>query len=143
MGTWPVLKQFLLQFLQVPLFSLKHETFSGYEPGQVQSTEQLFRQVAKMSHCSFDKESWEIPQEVVSTSTVYGHNTLLIFCRHALSKSQIPFYFPIPFAPFPLQKLHHYYGLVCHYIHYRYSASRLCLLYISLIICMQLPKFRK
>jgi hypothetical protein len=37
-----------------------------------------------------------------------------------------------PFAPFPLQELHHYYGLVCPYMMLRYFASRVNLLCISL-----------
>src|SRR5665811_254419 len=46
-----------------------------------------------------------------------------------------------PFAPFPLQKLHHYYESVRPCMPPRYFASGLFPLCISLCIAMQVPEF--
>ncbi len=47
-----------------------------------------------------------------------------------------------PFAPLPLQELHHYYGLVRPYTALRFTAFKLFLLCISLSIAVQVPEFR-
>ncbi len=73
----------------------------------------------------------------------YGSSNLIYKYKLILFQvGKLYFKLASPFAPLPLQGLHHYYGLVCPCMALRYSAFGLFPLCISLCIAIQVPEFR-